>query len=579
VVANGEGSIEDGKDLEGSTVDELKQAIADLTNNCLSENARPGAQKLGKALRMLMVPDVDQEMRLEALLAVLLKPDASVEEFGKVFGMPIVPGANPESQERFLEGSRSLLLVSLDDVVDLRQHPSTKHDNLVPAPAARVTLTSKDSIPLHTEIDWRTSEAHQQLLLNFVFAGSVDEIRTKLDWEGVLGEALDSAISKLKASGALYSLDETKWHILYKRSAEELVKLCRDHGLNAFGTKEELAERLVSIDTSGLKLGYPGELLTCSRETRRLLADALRQPRANDTADDTAVPQWLDPFDASRDDGAEDDGASGRKQLDVRKPECPYCHKVLAKVPGRKTKCLHCGEFMFVRTRPGDCARVVVTQATADVIEHDWSIVTNAAEPNFFSLTSRQEVEEEREKLKLSVRSAGQQEPSDDEVKWSLLNKWSERHAAAEEWGLYKSMELSKAAFLTRRCKFSDALGHYLYVCALDLNGATSKGFDTQRFGGLYPYVLDQVTRIIRKLQLSREEIGNLLKSCYPGRNFPLSVGECWSYLQNALWPPAFSLREDVPVPGRPDLVEQLLELPCGTRTILRSRSLLPNAT
>src|ERR1019366_8482448 len=70
----------------------------------------------------------DQERRLEALLAVLLKPDASVEEFGRALVMPIVPGADRESQERFLEGSSTLLLWSLDDVVALRQHPSTKHD-------------------------------------------------------------------------------------------------------------------------------------------------------------------------------------------------------------------------------------------------------------------------------------------------------------------------------------------------------------------------------------------------------------------------------------------------------------------
>ncbi len=271
---------------------------------------------------------------------------------------------------------------------------------------------------------------------------------------------------------------------------------------------------------------------------------------------------------------------------------------------------------MFVRTRPVDRARVVVTKADADVIEEDWSIVTNADEPNFYyptgmapqvvsvrvdvtredagaiehgsiatnavepdlyAQTSRQEVEEEREKLRLSVRAAGQQEPSDDEVKWSLLNKWSARQAAANEWGLYKRIELSKAAFLTRRCKFPDALRHYLHVCALDLNGATSKAFDT-RSGELRPYILDQVTRIFRKLRLQREEIRELFRSCYAERALPLPVDECWAYLQNALWPSASSLREDVPVPGEPFLIYQVLALPCGMRTISRVRSLLPES-
>jgi hypothetical protein len=368
----------------------------------------------------------------------------------------------------------------------------------------------------------------------------------------------------------------------------------------------------MSIDPSGSKLGYPGELLTCSRETRQILAHASRQPRADDTADDTVAQQEWDPF------ASQADGPSGPKRLDLRKPECPYCHRVLAKVPGAKTRCPNCGEFMFVRPRPLDRARVVVTKADADVIEEDWSIAGNADEPNFYNSTgriapqvisvgvdvtqadagviehwptvtkaaeqdiiyprtSRKEVEEEREKLRLSARGADQHEPSDDEVKWSLLNKWSTRQAAAQEWGAYKRMELSKAAFLARRCKFSDALRHYLYVCALDLNGATSKAFDTHS-GRLDPYILDQVTRIFGKLRLRREEIGNLFRSSYAERALPLPVDECWAYLQNALWPSASSLREDVPVPGEPGLIYQVLALPCGMRTISRIRSLLPDS-
>jgi len=63
------------------------------------------------------------------------------------------------------------------------------------------------------------------------------------------------------------------------------------------------------------------------------------------------------------------------KSKDERKAECPNCHKTLSKIPGAKTKCPHCGEFMFIRTRPKDNARVVVTKAGADKIDEEWSIV------------------------------------------------------------------------------------------------------------------------------------------------------------------------------------------------------------
>ena len=57
---------------------------------------------------------------------------------------------------------------------------------------------------------------------------------------------------------------------------------------------------------------------------------------------------------------------------DLRTPECPYCQNALKKIPGAKTKCSQCGQFMYVRTRPEDSARVVVTEAEAHRIYEAW---------------------------------------------------------------------------------------------------------------------------------------------------------------------------------------------------------------
>jgi hypothetical protein len=59
--------------------------------------------------------------------------------------------------------------------------------------------------------------------------------------------------------------------------------------------------------------------------------------------------------------------------LDQRRAECPYCQKALSKVPAAKTKCRNCGRFMFVRTRPQDGARVVVTAGEAHRFEEEWT--------------------------------------------------------------------------------------------------------------------------------------------------------------------------------------------------------------
>ncbi len=108
---------------------------------------------------------------------------------------------------------------------------------------------------------------------------------------------------------------------------------------------------------------------------------------------------------------------------DQRKAECPYCRQALSKIPDKKTKCRHCGEFMFVRTRPEDGARVVATKAEADRIDSDWEIVTSAREPDFKYIASETEIEQVREKLKQSFLGNGYTEPSDDDVKWAVLNK------------------------------------------------------------------------------------------------------------------------------------------------------------
>lgn len=67
-------------------------------------------------------------------------------------------------------------------------------------------------------------------------------------------------------------------------------------------------------------------------------------------------------------------GTRNPKATDLRKPECPYCQNVLKKVPGAKTKCSRCGQFMYVRTRSEDHARVVVTEAQAHRMEGNWKI-------------------------------------------------------------------------------------------------------------------------------------------------------------------------------------------------------------
>jgi DNA-directed RNA polymerase subunit RPC12/RpoP len=131
---------------------------------------------------------------------------------------------------------------------------------------------------------------------------------------------------------------------------------------------------------------------------------------------------------------------SHREPTDLRKAECPYCHKALKKIPVAKTKCPHCANFMFVRTRPEDTARVVVTSTEASRIESDYRILSGAREPDFRNIATESEVRAERERLRDSFVSKGYVEPSDVDVKWGLLNRKAIEHADDGNFGLSRSM-------------------------------------------------------------------------------------------------------------------------------------------
>lgn len=55
-------------------------------------------------------------------------------------------------------------------------------------------------------------------------------------------------------------------------------------------------------------------------------------------------------------------------------PVCPYCALFLDKMPSRKTKCPFCANYMYVRTRPADKNRVVVTEQDAAKIDEQWMV-------------------------------------------------------------------------------------------------------------------------------------------------------------------------------------------------------------
>lgn len=235
-----------------------------------------------------------------------------------------------------------------------------------------------------------------------------------------------------------------------------------------------------------------------------------------------------------------------RETKDERKAECPYCHKSLSKIPGSKTKCPYCSEFMFVRTRPKDNVRVVVTKNEADKIDEDWTIVAGTHD---IFVAEKEAIVKEKEILR---KRFGGKEPSDNDVKWGLLNKQLIEHAKNGDWGLYTNSRFQMAEILRREMKLKNALQTYLEVCYLDLNGVRNVGgindpeilkefppFDPKELAFLAPGVIDLIKRIVLKLNLRKDEVKQIFvehnSRSKKSLRLPLSTEEAWLSLDKEL--------------------------------------------
>lgn len=198
-------------------------------------------------------------------------------------------------------------------------------------------------------------------------------------------------------------------------------------------------------------------------------------------------------------------------------PTCPYCSHRLEKKPGRKKKCPYCSNLIYVKTRPSDKQQVLVTQEEAEQIEEQWSII-NGTHDQY--IAAKQEFQKERAIL----RDRFGQDPSDNDIRWSLLNKKMFEHARLGNWGLFRNAKFDMAEILRKECKLKDALGMYLEVCYLDLNGPRNMGGITDSVllkefppwdpkdptAELAPGIIKRISRMIQKTNIDREVVESM---------------------------------------------------------------------
>jgi hypothetical protein len=106
----------------------------------------------------------------------------------------------------------------------------------------------------------------------------------------------------------------------------------------------------------------------------------------------------------------------------MRGPRCPYCKKTLDKTPKGKTKCPHCGEYIFVRSGQDLFPSILLTEQDARVVDHFQTLkgvsTFEVREADFF-----------REREELAKRFGTQ--PASGDVLWSLYNRLAHDLAAS----------------------------------------------------------------------------------------------------------------------------------------------------
>lgn len=133
-------------------------------------------------------------------------------------------------------------------------------------------------------------------------------------------------------------------------------------------------------------------------------------------------------------------GGLPQKFDDQRKSECPYCSNALKKIPAKKTKCPHCGKYIFVRTKPNK-VRVTVTEEQAAAIDNDLLVRESTNNQN---LNGEKEFYEEKKILQARFGK----EPSVSDIKWGLLNKRANEAMKKSDFsalsGIYSQMAFQK---------------------------------------------------------------------------------------------------------------------------------------
>lgn len=133
--------------------------------------------------------------------------------------------------------------------------------------------------------------------------------------------------------------------------------------------------------------------------------------------------------------------------------KCPYCNKELVKFPGRKTKCPHCGNFIYVRTKPGNKQRILIKENQIEQIEQEWrEYLFNSSSVSDFRNRLKSQYEKNFDNkysdIKNELTKRFKTEPSEADILWGLSNYLLSEFMKKDDLGEMKMVYFHQARFL-----------------------------------------------------------------------------------------------------------------------------------
>lgn len=230
---------------------------------------------------------------------------------------------------------------------------------------------------------------------------------------------------------------------------------------------------------------------------------------------------------------------------------CPYCKEELKSIPSRKKKCPYCGEYIYVRTRPVDRKKVLITEKQRGAIERQWSKYYE--EKEWKQLLQDKGYQKEKNGLNNELG----RDPTLTELKLRVTNKQMIEFSAKRQWGLYRNSKLDIAQTLEKEGNLKGALSATFEVCYLDINGANNvmtidgnampyteseklgiKDFD-RRTAFFAPALITWIKKWMASLNLSESDAKTLFietnERNKPFDKMPINPKDAWEQLKKKI--------------------------------------------